>query len=87
MKVRKQQRRKVGNMWGNLGHPMLHRRKVMLFVIDRVHAVTIKAPVTIEGIEINAVVDTGAEVTVMSERRFQEIPVTRRPELRQAPRS
>jgi hypothetical protein len=46
--------------------------------------VTIKTPVTIE---INAVVDTGAEVTVMSERRFQEIPVKRRTEFHQAPRS
>lgn len=34
-------------------------------VIDRVHDVTIRAPVTMEGIEMNAVVDTGAEVTVM----------------------
>lgn len=56
-------------------------------VIDRVHAVTIRAPVTIEGIEINAVVDTGVEVTVLSERRFQEIPAEKHPLLRQDQRS
>lgn len=56
-------------------------------VNDRVHAVTIRAPVTIEGIEMNAVVDTGAEVTVMSERRFQEIPAEKQPLLRQTRRS
>lgn len=56
-------------------------------VIDRVHAVTIRAPVTIEGIEMNAVVDTGVEVTVMSERRFQEIPAEKHPLLRQNPKS
>lgn len=56
-------------------------------VIDRVHAVTIRAPVTIEGIEINAVVDTGVEVTVMSERRFQEIPAEKHPLLRPDQRS
>lgn len=33
-------------------------------VIERVPAVTIRAPVTIEDIKINAVVDNGAEVTV-----------------------
>lgn len=56
-------------------------------LIDRVHAVTIRAPVTIEGIKMNAVVDTGAEVTVMHEKRFQEIPAKRRPQLQQAKKS
>lgn len=56
-------------------------------VIDRVHAVTIRASVTIEGIEMNAVVDTVVEVTVMSERRFQEIPAEKHPLLRQDQRS
>lgn len=56
-------------------------------VIDRVHAVTIRASVTIEGIEMNAVVDTVVEVTVMSERRFQEIPAEKHLLLRQDQRS
>lgn len=57
-------------------------------VIDRVPAVTIRAPVTIEGIKMNAVVDTGAEVTVISERKFQKkILVEKHPHLQQAPRS
>lgn len=56
-------------------------------VINRVHAVTKRALVTIEGIKMNAVVDTGAEVTIMSERRFQEIPAEKQPLLRQTQRS
>lgn len=56
-------------------------------VIDRVHAVTRRASVTIEGIEMNAVVDTVVEVTVMSERRFQEIPAEKHLLLRQDQRS
>ncbi|CAC5376478.1 unnamed protein product [Mytilus coruscus] len=36
-------------------------------VIDRIRAVTLKAPVAIEGHLVHAVVDTGAEVTVMSD--------------------
>lgn len=43
-------------------------------VIDRVRAVIIRAPVTIDGIEMNGVVDTGVEITAMNERRFQKIP-------------
>lgn len=39
-------------------------------VIDRVHAATIRAPVIIESIKMNVVVDTGAEVSVMSAKRF-----------------
>lgn len=58
-------------------------------VIDRVRAVIIhvRAPVTIEGTEMNAVVDTGVEITVMNERRFQKIPAGKQPLLRQAQRS
>lgn len=43
-------------------------------IIDRVRSVTIKAPVRIEGVEINSVVDTGVEVTVMSDTMFYRIP-------------
>lgn len=39
-------------------------------VIDRVHDATIRAPVIIESIKMNVVVDTGAEVSVMSAKRF-----------------
>lgn len=56
-------------------------------VIDRVRAVIIRAPVTNEGTEMNAVVDTGVEITVMNERRFQKIPAGKQPLLRQAQRS
>lgn len=53
-------------------------------VIDRVHDATIRAPVIIESIKMNVVDDTGAEVSVMSAKRFQEIPADKRPHLRQA---
>ena len=39
-------------------------------IIDRVRAVTIRVPVEIEEQSVRAVVDTGAEVTVMSELCF-----------------
>lgn len=39
-------------------------------VIDRVHAATFRASVIIESIKMNVVVDTGAEVSVMSAKRF-----------------
>lgn len=56
-------------------------------VIDRVRAVTLKAPIVVEGKEVKCVVDTGAEVTVMSEKTFLSIPEGRRPTLKRAVRN
>lgn len=39
-------------------------------VINRVRAVTMRVPVVTNGIEVNAVVDTGAEVTVINEAKL-----------------
>lgn len=39
-------------------------------VIDKVRSVTIRAALRIEGVDIYSVVDTGAEVTVMSDSMF-----------------
>lgn len=51
-------------------------------VINRVRSVTVKAPISISGQSVKAVVDTGAEVTVMSHRVFESIPAERRPVLK-----
>lgn len=56
-------------------------------VIDRVTAATIKVPLVICGIHSKAVIDTGAEVTVMNEALYYRIPENRRPELRSATRN
>ena len=56
-------------------------------VIDRVTAATIKVPLVIGGIHSKAVIDTGAEVTVMSEALYTMIPENRRPELKKATRN
>ena len=56
-------------------------------VIDRVRSVTLRAPINVEGQDISAVVDTGAEVTVMSETLFFKIPENRRPCLKKASRN
>ena len=47
--------------------------------IERVRAVTIKALLTIQGIRTKAIVDTGAEVTVMSEYLYNLIPDDKKP--------
>ena len=54
------------------------KRKI---VLNRVRAVTVKVPVAIEDICVKAVIDTGAEVTVLSEREFNKISEDMRPEL------
>lgn len=50
-------------------HTDLDTAKVIV-VIDRVMSVTLRAPLSIEGEKVKAVVDTGAEATVMSESLF-----------------
>jgi predicted aspartyl protease len=47
-------------------------------VINSVRAVTLKVPVITNGQVVKAVVDTGAEVTVMSEATYFCIPEERR---------
>ncbi|CAC5399295.1 unnamed protein product [Mytilus coruscus] len=56
-------------------------------VIDRVRAVTLRVPIVIEGDYLNAVIDTGAEVTVMSQEKFLKIPENRRPQIYRAERN
>ncbi|CAG2216581.1 Retrovirus-related Pol polyprotein from transposon 297 [Mytilus edulis] len=56
-------------------------------VIDRVRAVTLRVPIVIEGDYLNAVIDTGAEVTVMSQEKFLKIPENRRPQIYKAERN
>ena len=55
--------------------------------IDRVRAVTLRVPVVVNGQEVKAVVDTGAEVTVLSESLYLRIPEEIRPPLYQAKRN
>ncbi|CAC5395009.1 unnamed protein product [Mytilus coruscus] len=57
------------------------------FVIDRVRAVTLRVPIVIEGDYLNAVIDTGAEVTVMSQEKSLKIPENRRPQIYRAERN
>lgn len=54
--------------------------------INRVNAVTIRAPILVEGQEVKAVIDTGAEVTVISTSLFEEIPEGNRPKLQESRR-
>ncbi|CAC5409541.1 unnamed protein product [Mytilus coruscus] len=56
-------------------------------IIDRVTAATIVVPVVINKIVTNAVIDTGAEVTVLSEKLYEQIPEGQRPKLRRATRN
>ncbi|CAC5407836.1 unnamed protein product [Mytilus coruscus] len=56
-------------------------------VIDRVSAVTIKAPLSIGGQPVKAVIDTGAEVTVINESLLDRFSEETRPTLEKAKRS
>ncbi|CAG2204970.1 unnamed protein product [Mytilus edulis] len=56
-------------------------------IIDRVTADSIAVPVVINKIATNAVIDTGAEVTVLSEKLYNQIPESKRQKLRRAARN
>lgn len=60
--------------------------QVLQIVIDRVRAVTIRTLISIQGILTKAIVDTGAEVTVLSEKLYNLIPKDKRPKLHEAKR-
>ena len=55
--------------------------------IDRVKAATMKVPLVISELNTKAVIDTGAEVTVLSEAFYFNIPENRRPKLKAATRN
>ncbi|KAK3102825.1 hypothetical protein FSP39_014215 [Pinctada imbricata] len=52
-------------------------------VIRRTKTVTVKVPLRVSTCEVKAVVDTGASVTVLSDKVFKAIPATNRPKLRE----
>ncbi|VDI77229.1 Hypothetical predicted protein, partial [Mytilus galloprovincialis] len=56
-------------------------------IVDRVTAASIAVPVVINKIAKNAVIDTGAEVTVLSEKLYDQIHESKRPKLRRAARN
>ncbi|CAC5392057.1 RBM25 [Mytilus coruscus] len=56
-------------------------------IVDRVRAVTLRVPIVIEGDYLNAVIDTGDKVTVMSQKKFLKIPENRRPQIYRAERN
>jgi len=56
-------------------------------VIDRVTAASITVPVVVNKVETKAVIDTGAEVTVLNEKLYYKIPDGVRPELKTATRN
>ena len=53
-------------------------------IVDRVRAKTIKLQVKMNDIDCDAVIDTGAEVTVINEKLFKRIPSNMRPKIRKA---
>lgn len=59
---------------------------VLQIIIDRVRAVTIKTLLTVQGLQTKAIIDTGAEVTVLSERLYNLFPDSRKPKLQKAKR-
>lgn len=55
-----------------------------VITVQRVQKVTLKIPLTVAGKELHAVVDTGAEVSVMSEKFYRALPNDCRPTLQPA---
>ena len=66
--------------------PLVEESDHLQITIDRVRAVTIKAPLTIQGTFTKGIIDTGAEVTVLSERLYNLIPKDKKPPLQKARR-
>ena len=60
--------------------------KILQIVVDRVRAVTIRTLLSIQGILTKAIVDTGAEVTILSESLYNLFPKEKRPKLQKAKR-
>jgi hypothetical protein len=54
------------------------------FVINRMREVTVKAPVCVIGQSVRAVVDTGAEVTVVGHKVYEGMPVEKQPAMKSA---
>ena len=53
-------------------------------IVRRARAVSMRAPITVCDQQINAIVDSGAEVTVMSKDLYYRLPKEHRPELTKA---
>ena len=53
-------------------------------IVRRARAVSMRAPITVCDQQINAIVDSGAEVTVMSKELYYRLPKEHRPELTKA---
>ena len=59
--------------------PLVEESDHLQITIDRVRAVTIKAPLTIQGTFTKGIIDTGAEVTVLSEQLYNLFPKDKPP--------
>ncbi len=55
-------------------------------VVNQIRAVSMRAPVQIHGQHLQAVIDTGAEVTVINKKIFDELPEKDRPVIKRADR-
>ena len=60
--------------------------RILQIIIDRVRAVTIRTLLCVQGILTKAIADTGAEVTVLSERLYNMFPENKQPKLQKANR-
>ena len=49
--------------------------KDLKIIIEPVRAVTIKTPLTVQGLPTKAIVDTGAEMTVLSKQLYDSFPI------------